>query len=209
MRGCGTARNLLIASHTLTVTWSILALYAMISPVYRVRGGPAEATIAFLAYSATYLGHRINIPVLDALAVQLVPVLAASLTIAMFSVYSLLGLAGAREPSTGAEAAALLASLVALASTGPLTGADRVAAAVAHLLTTGTRYQVNAGYIDLGRAVAVPGPAHYLAAGLHGALAWGAAALTLLAIAGSLAAEECRAQSPTEEPELGLGAAEE
>lgn len=209
MRGCGRARSLLLASHTLAVTWSILVLYAMISPVYRVYGGPARATIAFLAYSATYLGHRVNIPVLDALAVQLVPVLAASLAVAMFSVYSLLGLLGAREPGPGAEASALLAALVALASTGPLTGADRVAATVAHLLTTGTRYPVNAGYIDLGRAVAVPGPAHHLAAGLHGALAWVAAALTMLAATASLAAEECRAQGAPEEAELGLGSAEE
>jgi len=204
-RPCRAARRLLAAALTLSVTWSILVLYAMITPVYRVQGAPVEATIAFLSHSVTYLGHRVSIPVLGALAVQLVPVLAASLVIATLSIYSLLVLLASREPGPNQAAAALLAALVALASTGPLTGADRVAGAVARILTTGLRYPINAGYIDLGRAAVVPGPAHYLVAGPHGVLMWLAAAMTALAAVGSVAVDECRARG-AEEAEPGQGA---
>ena len=199
MNPCRKGTLLLIAAHTLALLWGLMVVYALIAPDYSVRGTAVEATIALLDHHVNYLGHSIRIPALDSLRIQLVPVLMAAVFSIASSLYSLADLASKRRPTLISMSSALLSALMALVSAGPLLGADRVAEAVARALTQGTRYPVNAGYIDLGTAEIHTCPAHSIIAGLHGAAAWVAIALIVLAAAADTEAETCA-------PTLNLGA---
>jgi len=182
------------ASSLLAILWSSNTLVALFTPLYTVKGDAVNATLAMTYYAISFMGHRIRHPLMEALRVQLFPLAAGSLLIALASVAAFFtAVRSLQRGGAGAKTAAnidLIVALLALVSIGPLVGSTRIVKTALADTVAAVRYTTNAGLIVLGSVSVEKGPA-YTAASSHTVLP-----LTLSLLATALAAA---AAAPEEE----------
>ena len=155
---------LLTLLSTLTaILWGSAALVSLFTPLYTLRGEPLQATLALTHYRIVFLGHSVRHPLLETLRVQLFPLAAGAVLIALASVanafYAALQLQRGR-PLDRAASVNLVIALLATVSAGPLQASTKIVNTVMGELLSTVRYTTSAGVVVLGAVRVVHGPAY-------------------------------------------------